>query len=207
MQKDLLRDQIRTKKIENYGENIDKYQQDSKNIAKKLLKFSLFKDSNEIGLFASKSTSFEPITDSIISKALLDGKSIYLPRCITESHQLEFIEITELDADTEIAAFSIREPRKELFIRNQTDFRRSMELLVVPGLAFDKYGNRIGYGSGYYDNFIKKYRQDNLNGIVIALCFNFQFMHEEIPHNQKDMRVDYIITQNKIYKSKYITDQ
>lgn len=201
MEKEEFRNRIRLLKARSFGGNQNDYARFSEEIAENLLSFPNFLNFEVVGLFASKDTSFEPITDDIISKVLKNGQDLYLPRCITGTNDLEFLKISNLIADTEIANFSIREPKKTLPMENQQLIRKKMELLVVPGLAFDIYGNRLGYGSGYYDNFISKYRRENSDSLVAALCFNFQLFQQKIPHSETDMKVDYMITQNAIIKS------
>ncbi len=71
---------------------------------------------------------------------------------------------------------------------------REMEpnIVFVPAVAVDIYGNRAGYGAGYYDRTLC-----NINCIKIATVYNFQIFNEEIEHNENDVAMDYILTENK----------
>ena len=66
-------------------------------------------------------------------------------------------------------------------------------ILLVPLLAFDKYLNRIGYGGGYYDRYIKKIKTKK-KILTIGLAYSFQKV-KEIPVNKYDKKLDYIITE------------
>lgn len=65
-------------------------------------------------------------------------------------------------------------------------------IVFMPAIAIDIFGNRIGYGAGYYDKTLQ-----NLNCIKIATIFNFQLFNTEFEHYKNDIKVDYILTENK----------
>ena len=67
--------------------------------------------------------------------------------------------------------------------------------MLLPGLAFDKYGNRIGYGAGYYDRYLGAYSINNW--IKIALAYDFQIM-DRLNVNEYDIRTDYIVTDKRV---------
>ena len=67
-----------------------------------------------------------------------------------------------------------------------------MDLLIVPGIAFDLHGNRLGHGMGYYDNFLRNKGQMK----VIGLAFDFQITKNRfLPHSRHDMKVDNVVTE------------
>ena len=80
-------------------------------------------------------------------------------------------------------AFGILEPVGELY----TDYD-AIDMIVVPGVAFDGQGNRLGRGRGYYDKILKETRAARKVGI----CFDFQFV-EEVPVDELDVRMDLVI--------------
>lgn len=80
-------------------------------------------------------------------------------------------------------AFGILEPVGELY----TDYD-AIDLIVVPGVAFDRHGNRLGRGRGYYDKILKETHVARKVGI----CFGFQFV-EEVPVDELDVRMDLVI--------------
>ncbi len=73
-------------------------------------------------------------------------------------------------------------------------------ILIVPLVAFSLAGNRLGYGGGYYDRYIEK-NLDNKNLIKIGLGFSFQ-KYDELPNENHDQKLDWILTENYLYKVK-----
>ncbi len=71
--------------------------------------------------------------------------------------------------------------------------RAARPLVAAPGLAFDRDGNRLGRGKGYYDRFLLDARRVSPAIAVIAVCFSFQLV-EAVPHGPSDQRVDGIVT-------------
>ncbi len=70
--------------------------------------------------------------------------------------------------------------------------------ILVPMLAFDKYKNRLGYGKGFYDRFFQKNAQNKRNILSIGVAFSFQRYHN-LPVNNKDVKLDYILTEKGIF--------
>ena len=68
-------------------------------------------------------------------------------------------------------------------------------ILLVPVVAFDKYFNRIGYGGGFYDRYIKKIKKDK-KIITIGLAYSFQKV-KKVPINSFDMKLDFVVTNKK----------
>jgi 5-formyltetrahydrofolate cyclo-ligase len=79
--------------------------------------------------------------------------------------------------------FNIQEPKGEDFVNPE-----KIDLVIVPGIAFDKFNNRLGRGKAYYDKLLK-----NLTAKKIGVCFSFQFL-ENIPVNQYDVKMDQVFT-------------
>lgn len=127
-------------------------------------------------------------TDSIIEKALKDGKSVAVPLCTDQNGNMEFYYINSLSELCE-GAFGIREPDPDKSIKVD-DY--SGCLCLVPALTFDKKGYRLGYGKGYYDRFIKKF-------IIFSagLCYN-ELLSDALPAEKHDEAVDFIVTENEI---------
>ena len=88
--------------------------------------------------------------------------------------------------DLQAGAFGILEPTGKLF----TDYEK-IDVVVVPGMAFDKEGHRLGRGKGYYDRFLAKIR----NTYKIGLCFPWQLV-DNVPTDEHDILMDEIMTMN-----------
>jgi 5-formyltetrahydrofolate cyclo-ligase len=203
MKKHDLREKIKILKMEHFGNNEQDYFVSSSQMTYNVLQLPLFVSSQIVALFASKKASFEISTDGLVRKSIEMGKHVYLPRCLTQSRDLEYIRIEDLEEDTEIGVFSLREPHKNMVMEDQFKVLQNFDIVFVPGVAFDLWGNRLGFGSGYYDKFIRRIRKVSSEVAIIGLGFDFQVFSEEIPHNAKDEIVDYIITSSAILKSNH----
>ena len=116
-----------------------------------------------------------------------NGANIFLPR--VKNDEIEIVKINTFK-DVEIGKFSIPEPSKALTPCTQSDF----DLIVVPGIAFDKECNRIGYGKGFYDKILKK-----ISGLKIGVAFDFQII-DKIETDDFDVKMDIILTDKGFYK-------
>lgn len=85
--------------------------------------------------------------------------------------------------DLQTGAFGIREPKQDAPSADP----QQLDLVVVPGMAFDRHGNRLGHGKGYYDRFLRP-----LSVPRIGICFPFQLV-EDVPHDELDCRMDEVI--------------
>ena len=108
---------------------------------------------------------------------------ISLPK-IKKNSQMDFF-CWSIKDPLSINKFGIPEPTSDKMV--------IPSILLVPLLAFDKNLNRIGYGGGFYDRYIKKIKK-NKKVIVIGLAYSFQKIRE-VPTNQYDMSLDFIVTE------------
>ncbi len=200
MNKEDLRNRIRKLKNNNFAQNMEQYYWKAEEILNHVVEFEFFKKSTNIGFFASKLSSYEVFTDDLVNFSLENKKKVYLPRCIIEIHNLEFIEIKNLKNDTVIATFSLREPKLDLSIENQENILKKMDIIFVPGMAFDLQGNRMGFGNGYYDRFLSNLKEINPNIPIVGLAFDFQIFNENIPHEEYDVKINYVISPTGILK-------
>lgn len=135
------------------------------------------------------STPIEVDTLPLIQRAWDDGKQVAVPRCIEGSHYMDFYLICSLD-DLVPRTFGVLEPVPER-CRKLTDF--SGCLCIVPALAYDREGFRLGYGAGYYDRFLSRFPGPKI-GIVYAGNMRFQLWH-----GQYDIPVDLVVTEKRLY--------
>lgn len=178
-------------------DSIEPSLRDKKNemIKKRLTELKEFKDAEVILLYASFRS--EPDTHGLIKECLLAQKRVFLPRVNKEKKELEIREINSLD-QLKKGHWGIPEPDEDSPLRDINE----AELIIVPGVAFDRRGGRIGYGAGYYDKL--------LSGLdktipVIAIAYDEQIM-EEIPLEPHDKRVDLVITDREVIYCGYKKD-
>ena len=112
-------------------------------------------------------------------------KHFYLPR--VNGVNLEILPYDE--SRLELGAFHIEEPSG-----NDTVDVDNSELIIVPAVAYDRRGNRLGRGKGFYDRLLKE-----ANATKIGIAYEFQ-LYDEIPVEEHDVPVDFVITQTKIFK-------
>lgn len=119
-------------------------------------------------------------TIPMMKQALADGKRVAVPKVYGD--QMRFIYITDFDR-MENSDFGIPEPIDDDPVAEDPD-----ALVLMPGLAFDKEGHRIGYGGGFYDKFLQR----EPNHPTVALCYDFQIV-PEIPVEDYDIPVDLVL--------------
>ena len=149
-----------------------------------LLKEPLWKNARSVLLYVSFKT--ELVTDALVEALLKDPtKTCWVPYCLPEN-RLGLFELHSWD-ELETGSYGIREPRVGL---RQDTKPETLDLVVLPGLAFDARGFRLGFGAGYYDRLL-----ENLSPLTrtIGLAFDFQKI-DAVPHDSLDRPVDFVAT-------------
>ena len=103
-------------------------------------------------------------TNELINKLLYLNKTVASPITIINNKELIPYQIIDLQESIVIGAYGIREPKKD--ICNKVEVK-DIDVVIVPAVAFDKEGYRLGYGGGFYDRFIKNLRNDCIYVIII----------------------------------------
>ena len=119
-------------------------------------------------------------TVAMLQKALEDGKKIAVPKCYGD--EMRFIYLDDL-SQVEKGYCGIPEP-----IADEPVADDKTALVLMPGLAFDPQGHRMGYGGGFYDKFLAA----EPNHPTLALCYDFQMM-EHLETEDHDIPVDTVI--------------
>lgn len=155
-------------------------------IMERFLHMPLYKESENLLVYVNYKSEVETI--GLLEHALQEGKSVYCPK--VEGEEMEFYRIENLGQLAD-GYRGIREPegsREKIF-----DCFPSGEknVMIMPGSAFDRDRNRIGYGKGYYDKYIEKHP-----GLyTVAVCFDCQ-LQEEVPSDAYDKKPDLVITES-----------
>lgn len=119
-------------------------------------------------------------TVPILEQALADGKRVAVPKVYGD--EMRFLYVTDL-TQMEKSDFGIPEPVADGPVADDPT-----ALVLMPGLAFDKEGHRIGYGGGFYDKFL----EEEPDHPTVALCYEFQVL-PEIPVDAHDIPVDRVL--------------
>lgn len=136
-------------------------------------------------------------TTALLTEALAAGKRFGLPRTERAGHSMQFHAITNPTADLEMRHFKFPEPRAELPVIPISE----IDLVVVPGLAFDAQGNRLGRGAGFYDRFLS---HPDLKATCVALAFDCQIV-DSVPVLPHDIPIAAVFTDSRIVGSKLNT--
>lgn len=128
----------------------------------------------------------EPDTIGIVNRLWERNCRVIVPISDTETNTLSLSYIDSI-ADLAKGAYGILEPA---VIKSADE--KDIDVILVPGLAFDRRGGRMGFGKGYYDRLLAK-----SNAEKIGLCYDFQ-LHDSIPTEIHDIQMDFIITEKEI---------
>ena len=128
-------------------------------------------------------------TRSFVERILVDGKIVVLPRVDRASRSLILHAVQSL-SELEVSKWGIREPRAD----TPSVPLSSIEFVLLPGVAFDRAGNRLGYGRGYYDKLLLA-AEPALERV--AAGFSCQIV-DAVPLGPLDQKIDILITENEI---------
>lgn len=150
-----------------------------------LYSLEVFKLSNSIALYSPIQN--EVGTESIFNKAIQAEKEVYFPR--VNGSSLDFHRIDKLE-QLQIGKFGVLEPKAHLL---KADIEK-IDLFVIPALAFDKSGNRLGYGKGYYDRALANISESK----KIGLSYDLQIL-DSVPIDKNDRKVGIIVTELGVF--------
>jgi 5-formyltetrahydrofolate cyclo-ligase len=153
-------------------------------IAEKLFSHEAFGRAKCVAFYVSM--PHEVATDAMIDRAISEGKRVTVPRCDMETVELTFHEIADRSM-LQAGTWGILEPGPRAAKVVHPD---ALDFVVVPGVAFDRAGNRIGNGKGFYDKFLKKLRPGTPK---VALAYAIQLV-PEVPVEPHDVKLDGVLT-------------
>ena len=167
----------------------------SADIGNNLKNINEFREADEILIYVSLKGEVETL--KLIQELLVEGKkAVYCP--LTYKNEMEFYRIFSLD-DLKEGNFHVLEPtpiaeRKLKFLSERC------YCMILPGLMFDMKGNRLGYGKGYYDKYLAKISHE-IKITTIGLTYEGT-LKKEIPIENTDQNIDYVVTESKIILTK-----
>lgn len=167
------------------SEEVDK---NSQRISEIMTRLGVFKKANRIALYSPIRN--EVRTEPIFKRAVEYGKRVYFPRI--EGTILEFHGVDDL-GELKPGRFGIPEPRPD----SEKIRTEDLDIVVVPGVAFDRLGRRLGYGKGYYDRTLKGIDRERL----IGLAYGFQVL-DRIPVEAGDIGLGLLIAESGIIFAK-----
>jgi len=156
-------------------------------IAQNVLASDWYRDARSVHCFYGVTVKGEIPTVRIMEDALASGKLLAMPRVTDNDGGMEHIRVTALEL-VKPGLWGIPEPMGETRVTIA-----EIELILVPGLAVDRKGNRMGYGKGYYDRFL-----ETASHSVKAMLVPDRFVHDRLPVEHHDVPVDYIVTEDRI---------
>jgi len=156
-------------------------------VTRRLLDMGEFKTSKSVFCFLS--TAHEVKTEEIILKAFRLGKDVLVPLLNPQEGDMQVVRISR-DTRFAIGKYGVREPSLET---REVVSSACIDFVIAPGLAFDIFGNRIGYGGGHYDKLFKNISNDVTR---VAVGYDFQII-ESVPHSDFDESVHFIVTETK----------
>jgi 5-formyltetrahydrofolate cyclo-ligase len=138
--------------------------------------------------------AYMPIWDEVdilplILKALSEGRTIVVPKCDPVGRTMSVYAVENLDYDLSCGFAGILEPD----VKKRLPYTESIDLILVPGRAFDLKGNRLGRGQGYYDRFLVSYA----TALKVGVAFDFQVL-KQIEVSEHDVSMNYVVTEKRI---------
>lgn len=183
-QKELLRSRFIARRD---GLSLEEVVRLSARVQRRFVESTWYHSARRLALYSSVRN--EVLTDEVFQDAVTSGREVCFPR-VVRGQGLSFCRIEE-PADLVPGAYDILEPCETAKMTLSAD----LDLVVVPGVAFDLSGARIGYGKGYYDAALA-----GVDCPVVGLAYEFQVHNERIPVEAHDVRVSALVTEKEVYE-------
>lgn len=174
----------------NYPQGAAERARISKSVCALLLSQAVFQKAQTVALFAGL-----PWEIDLLSLLKETNKVFVFPKVDTSNKSLQFRQVV-VSNDLISGPLGILEPPVTALATNA----QSIDLVLVPGFAFDCFGNRVGTGAGYYDRFFSSYP----SLIRWGICFHQQFHEQELAHASHDVRMDATVTERGFHPAKKV---
>ena len=174
---------------------IEQVKKNSAQIADRLFQTSFWQNSSTVMLYLSFQN--EVMTDQIYRQGWMEGKTMLLPICSAQNGIMTMSVLSSFDQLIP-NRYGIRELPAPL---QQIITPQKIDLCLIPGIAFDRYGNRLGFGSGYYDRYLAQIASHVPR---IALAHSCQIYDGLLPVDQYDLPMHYMLTENGLEPKKQL---
>ena len=161
----------------------------TKAVKNRLFEFANFFESKIVLLYINNVN--EVNTEQIIEKSLKLDKIVIFPAIDAKNHEIKLMKIDSVEADLKIGSRGILEPDAK---KCKVVPVECIDIAIIPGIAFDEKGSRIGFGDGYYDRLIPKLP---ITARKVGIAFEDQII-KQIPTESHDRHVDIIVTEKRI---------
>ena len=184
MEKSALRHEIKQRLVQMSKEDrIAK----SKQICERIIDAPVFRKATVVMMYLSM--PHEVDTTLLILSAWQQGKTVAVPKVSWQQRHMLPVELTSLETGLKTEQMGLRTPTNAIPIPFD-----QIDLIITPGLGFDKNGNRLGRGGAFYDNFFK---HEKITAARWAVAFSGQ-IYDEIPNDDSDVPIDAVVTENEI---------
>ncbi len=161
----------------------------SRSIAERLYSLPAYRDARVVMFFITFGSEVD--TRPMVEETIKKGKMALAPKPVVKRRELIPSQILDWERDLVPGAYNIPEPTEKTL---RPVGPEAIDLMIVPGVAFDQKGNRLGYGGGYYDRFFQHLKPQTP---LVAPAFELQLL-QEVPVEKWDRRVDMIITEKRV---------
>lgn len=158
-------------------------------IAERLYASQFYRQAQSIMFFVTFGSEVD--TRSMMVESIRRNKTVLAPKAVRETRELLLSRVLDWNDDLEPGAYGIPEPKSS---RIRPFSPENLDLVMVPGVAFDPQGNRLGYGGGYYDRFFPLLKKSTP---LVGLAFELQVV-PEVPVEQWDRRIDMLVTETRL---------
>ncbi|MFH1504935.1 MAG: 5-formyltetrahydrofolate cyclo-ligase [Candidatus Omnitrophota bacterium] len=162
----------------------------SANVEERLLSLPIYKQAKTV-------TGYYPLKGEVdilgvIRKAIGNNKRVCFPVMDLKTKELRAFEVSNLDKDFVLGPWGVKEPDTNRV--REVDIKK-IDMVIVPGLAFDRKKNRLGRGAGFYDRFLKKLSPSVKKA---GVGFEFQILESLPIHLPSDQKVDIVVSENSV---------
>lgn len=161
-------------------------------VSRKLIAHSKYQNCQRIAVFLSMTDEIQ--TEDIIKDVFQRGKECFIPRYKSRSNHMDMLKLSSIEEIQRLTltSWNIRQPGEDGSLEEALT-SGGLDLILMPGLGFDKHGNRLGRGKGYYDTYLQRCLQHSKSKpYTIALAFKEQIC-DQVPVTETDRPIDEVL--------------